>query len=228
MIDETTMMQARLSVREELIALAKAKEPEVLARADDLFATFAEEHERQTRGYSFDCRRWGDFLSVFIERAGNRPSHEGGTAATKLSTTLNIASTRQIRPVDGRCFDRRGTVSYSPWVASDDSGRGRWWHDGIEMQRRTPAERYVVEAHFEKAPPSRPMTGPGKISEDHYGFGRTVGYVTPNFPRPAKDDEINFVGIKTTIYAPAGLGACVLASILAEIERGHTASAALK
>jgi hypothetical protein len=79
---------AEIDWPKELERLAKEAAQEALMAADEKFAEYAAEHERQTAGYSFDCKRFGDFLTVFVERIANEPSWSGGGAERKYSTAV--------------------------------------------------------------------------------------------------------------------------------------------
>lgn len=191
--------------RAELAALARAEEPAVLARAHERAAAFAVAYERDLAAYKFECRRWGDFLALFIERAN--PNHERGEPAAVLTcaTAVNLRDTRELRLDEGHGPDDEGVVCYY-WNTVGGSDR-------LCVAAWPPAGSYP--RLFALDDPDR-----GYLS---YGPDNMVDYKTSNYPRPAGDDRIRFEGIGGTLYAPAGRGAEVRDVILREIERGSAA-----
>lgn len=216
----------RIDWRARLEEMAREMEPDLLAKADEAFAAVAAEHERQTAGFRFECRRWGDFLTVFIERMGNSgvPKLFSGMSETKVATSLSLAGTREIRLVEGHCFDRKGSIRYLVTFTRDDGKGGGWsssedWNDPPPKgyhHKLTPLQPFI--------PTSRPIIAASKDPDGSHwseSFSNEMPYETEGFPRPAEDDQIMFAGIDTTIYAPAGKGRGVYDAIMAEIARGY-------
>ncbi len=217
----------------ELEQLAREAEADALSKADEIFAKAAAEHERQTAGYRFECRRWGDFLSVFMERQANEGPHHPWEDAPqiKLSSSINIGKSTEIRLVEGHCFDRRGEVGYG--YSMEKIGADGWEGSiigGTGFGRGGPAKgyHYKVTPHLSYIPKARELISVAAPPQQdrHSGMvfhdeSYSIQYKTENYPRAAKDDEIRFIGIGTTIYAPAGKGRAVYDSILAEIARGY-------
>lgn len=209
----------------EIERMEREAETLAIARADEVFAEMAAEHERQTAGYHFECRRWGDFLSVFMERAANQESDWYGNSR-KLATSLNLAAVKQIKLVEGRCFDRRGSISYS---VVEVSGTGSKMY-GSSSGSRPPSKgyHYEVEPNYPYVPTSRSLVvfDPPKQEMSpnyHAGFPseERKRLKTENYPRAAEDDVIRFAGIGANLHAPAGLGRSVYDAILTEIARGY-------
>lgn len=211
----------------EIERLAREAEKEALAKADSLFAEYVAEHERQTAGFSFDCRRHGDYLTVFMERAANAPEWGEAKAETKASTSLNIGAAKQIRLIEGHCFDRRGSLDYRAGLYSDDGKSGGGWGTGAGRTPPWKGYHYRVSPNYAWLRKQRPMIVVEKDKEsDNFrgGYGMDdyqPRHLTEDFPRPAKDDEIIFTGIRATIFAPAGKGRGVYDAIMAEIARGY-------
>lgn len=222
----TMMEDTKTDWPTELERLAREAETEALAKADEIFTEAVAEHERQTAGYRFECRRWGDFLTVCVERDANRPSWSGAEPERKIATSLNLGEVREIRLSDGHCFDRRGTVEYRASYVSDD-GESSGWGTGFGRMAPQKGYHYAVSPDYPYVPKSRPMIAFEK-KKDREHFGHCMGmsdyqprHITKDYPRPAKDDEIRFLGIGTTIYAPAGKGRAVYDAIMVEIARGY-------
>lgn len=179
---------------------ARAKEPEVLARIPAEMALNEADHKRQVAGYKFECRRYGDFLALFMERpvaAGNEGFSQG-----RLTTSVNIAATRELRLNAGRAPDLDGVVRYHVY---DGKGDAR------------PDYIYCINT----APPlfSLDIIVTRDSDNCHYYEERShASYRTLHFPRPAADDRIRFEGIGATIFAPFGCGQAVYDAILKEIE----------
>lgn len=208
----------------ELERLAREAEPEAWEKADQLFAEYAAEHQRQSDGYVFECRRWGDFLSVFIERKGNgEPDWWDGVKVNKVSQSLNIGIVKAIRFVEGHCFDRRGSLGYGYSMPADKEEHGAVI-GGTGFGHYAPHEgyHYEVQPNFPYLPKSRPLIVIAKEKDKDRFYGSDsyeIRHRTENFPRPAQDDQIVFEGIRTTIYVPAGKGRGVYDAILAEIAK---------
>lgn len=197
--EETSAERAAREAAYERAAIAA--EPGVLARIPAEQAANEDEHRRQVAGFSFECRRFGDFLTLFIERMEQ-----------KLATSVNIAATREIRLYPGHAPDFNGQVLYrlsSTYVVNDDGTRDdeehKVWPD------------YITSAHAR-----RQLFALDEKREDRNNFmysgPRHTGHRTANFPRPAEDDSIRFEGIGATLYAPFGCGQAAHDAILKEIE----------
>lgn len=214
-------MSGKVDWPAELERLAVEAEKEALAKADDIFAQAADEHQRQTRGFAFECRRWGDFLAVFIQRLGNDTSkYWGEKPEKKVVASLNLGKTPIIKLTGGHCFDRRGEVHYDYSLQSDDGGGLVIWDGSYRISPPPKGYQYKVRPSLPYIAPCRPMlrTGSGEKHRGSYGPSPAIRHVTPDYPRPARDDEIHFADIDITIFAPAGMGRGVYDAILAEIE----------
>jgi hypothetical protein len=67
-------------------------------------------------GYSFEAKRWGDFLSIFMSRQG-----------TKYATSLNLGKTTEITLLEGHPPDLNGSLSYQVTEVPDTTSKGNEW-----------------------------------------------------------------------------------------------------
>jgi hypothetical protein len=201
-----------------LEALAVEAEPAALRRAPEILKAAQDDHAADVASYAFDCRRHGDFLSVFIDRLGR----EG--EVSKESTTLNLGQTRDIRLREGHGPDNAGTLAYRFSLEREEPEPGLLWCSsgaGDYHRVKAPPAGY----HYEVTPE---YPGPrywrhliqfdsnkdGPRNDFYDPRDSLVRHRTPNYPRWAADDLIEFSGIGATIYAPAGQGQIVLDRIL--------------
>lgn len=199
---------------------AIAAEPGVLAKIPAEYAANEDEHRRQVSGYKFECRRYGDFLTLFMERPV-KDWRETEFSQRKMSTSVNIAATREIRLTAGHAPDFNGVVGYrinGCYIILPDGTRKEDEPVRAEYATADGTHRQLI-ALDEK-----------RDGESHWGYrsGREhTNHCTMNFPRPAADDSIRFEGIGATVYAPFGLGQAVYDAILKEIEAYRDIASAL-
>lgn len=206
-------------VAEELKALAIAEEPEALDRADELMASFEAEFARDTAEYRFECRRWGDFLSLFIARPVYSWRSEVPTVET-YATAVNLRETREIKLLCGRAPDRDGELEYmANWTSDNRDAVATGTGCGTSPAPK--GYHYVVSPEYPRIPGRslfsldvRADRDCGMVMHHHEEKPR---HRTPNYPRPAEDDRIRFEGIDATVYAPAGRGQEIHETILQEI-----------
>lgn len=213
---------------EHLEVMAKAAEAEALAKNDTLLAEAIAEHERQVAGYHFECKRQGDFLSVFIERNGNPTVRQADydwypVPERNYATALNLSCTREIKLVIGNAPDQNGALAYG-FDMPDDAGSGARV-GGTMFGKYAPHKgaHYEIHPRYPKPPYSRslfeldPEPQPQQqfqgmyVGDDSYN----IKYKTPGYVRIATDDSIRFEGIRATIFAPAGVGQSVYEAVLA-------------
>jgi len=224
---------ARRRAEEENLAeyerLAKAEEVAVLAEAPAILARMVAEHERDVAAYSFECRRFGDFLTVFIERG--EASWKSEWEVEKFSTSINLGRTNTIQMQDGNVPDECGRVVYrTGLLAKDGSGGASVW-PGPPI----PDENWVRDVTPDWDPDRHRKARRGfvtivdpKEGQVIYGGDSIARHVTPNFPRAAADDRIHFHGADIAINVPAGLGKSVLEKVMAAIAAGAPDVAAPK
>lgn len=196
---------------------AREAEPALLARADGLRAEYVAEHERQVAGYSFDCKRFGDFLTLYIKRMGNpeKPAYvtdnyNSGLPIRVFSTTINLGLTLGITLVAGHGPDDAAQIGY--YVRTDYDTKP-YTETVVPNVMGAPYDRSLFYLP-EPVPPNQ-NSFQGTWSSDRRG----IQYKTENFPQAAKDDEIKFAGLNATIFVPAGLGDAVYERIQRELAR---------
>lgn len=202
-----TQWEREQRYRAELDEEARAAEPDALAKADALLVEAIAEHEKDAASYRFECRRWGDFLSLFIGRTTHRGvgdwrGWQQVYSPETYATSINIRETREIRLDRGNEPDRNGRLEY---YVSHSVGDNRV----MPSYPRPQMQRHL----FLLDPPPRPE------SEGLIYSCPDIGprYATPNYPRVAGDDQIRFEGVGATLFVPAGLGQKVYDQILQEI-----------
>lgn len=196
----------------EIDALAVVAEVEALTKKDSLLAEVIAEHERDCRSYKFDCRRWGDFLSLFIERS-----------TETYATSVNIRETRELKFIEGNEPDSNGSLEYYINLRNNN-GHSSGWGTGYGRAPAPKGYHYFVYPYYPTTRPHRslfaldPRPVPNEHRVIHLSSGdNTVRHRTPNFPRAAGDDRIRFEGIDATLFAPAGRGRSIYETILREI-----------
>lgn len=60
----------REAARAEVEALRQAEEAKAMAALPGLYEEAKAAHAQDVAAYSFECRRWGDYLTVFVSRLG--------------------------------------------------------------------------------------------------------------------------------------------------------------
>ncbi len=204
--ESATRREARHAALERA---AIAAEPAVLAKIPAENAANEDEHRRQVSGYKFECRRYGDFLTLFMERPV-KGWREAEFHQNRLATSVNIAATREIRLTAGHAPDFNGFVLYHVYGCY------------VVMPDGTRKETQPVHPEYATANDARRtlFSLDEKRDDTHYfSSGRDhTDHRTANFPRPAADDSIRFEGIGATVYAPFGCGQAVCDAILKEIE----------
>lgn len=208
----------------EIEALAVTAEIEASAKADALLAEAIAEHERDCGGYKFECRRWGDFLSLFVERLVIEWGHEPRAYAAKTyATSVNIRETRELKLIEGNAPDSNGKLEYHVNLRSDD-GSSSGWGTGHGRFPAPKGHHYFVWANYPTTTPTRSLFALDPRPESNERRGMFMGMNdykpqrrTPNYPRAAGDDRIRFEGIGATLFAPAGHGRAVYEKILREI-----------
>ncbi len=208
----------------DLEAKAIIAETEALAKADELLASYEAEHHAQTNGYIFDCKRWGDFLTLFVERKANPGHWRDQDQPSKIAASLNIGNVKRVRITEGHAPDRGQSFGYTFTPVSDENGPVRSWSSG---ERLRDGVIYAVTPTYDGLPSWRPLLVEDEKARDcftsyheYQPHGYHIGRRTENYPRPAEDDVIHFDGIGQRLHVPAGMGQEIHNRIMAEIERG--------
>ena len=213
-----TAGQIHREVMAWLTAAAQSQTVEVLAAQDGLLAQFTEAHELDAASFRFECRRWGDFLSLMVERGGEKTMHALGVGGGSVQLTHGHAPDRQgevsfdyrVERLDGSHGGRR-IVSYGSGYCEGLS----WPDDG----------KFLVTPRYRS--PDRPTRGlvlDAKERADYAGIGSwdrvSIPFTVPSGARIAADDVLRFERAGATLYVPAGHGDPVYAAILGELARG--------
>lgn len=193
--------------------LALAQVPEIEAKQPALLERFHAQHAADVASYSFDCKRHGDHLTLFMSRRGK-----------DYATTLNLGANRSITLNEGHTPDREGTQGFSATLSrkgQDSCGSYSFSGGHPEPARKAPdGYEWRVRHHGEPYGPRGEMVELADREAD-YGLswfgGPIIQTVVGNTARPAEDDVIWFAGINARVYAPAGLGKAVEAKILKAI-----------
>lgn len=250
-----------------LPTLAMLAEPSVLAQKAELYEAAYREWKNDVEKYSFNCKRFADFLTLTIERGANSNDKES-YHPHKFATTVNIGAATKIELLKGHEPDLKGEILYgvSKYIVDPRYGDTTSYGGGVggggggsdlpatfvgsadkidgavELQYEG-HDKKIATAWFKVAPTNLPQIPTNGRAVFHiyeppivypsngvntsyltygggggsYYYGRTADYKTKDFPRIAEDDQIEFGGIKATIYVPAGLGQHVYDKILKEI-----------
>lgn len=206
---------------QQIEALAAQAEVEALVKRDSRLADYWAEHERDCSTYKFECRRWGDFLSLFIERRIYE-WEEGDYSFKTHAASVNIRETRTVTLNTGNEPDLLGTLVYRAQLRSDGGGSAGW---GTGYGRAPAPEgfHYEILEDYQRAGPWQIFVlDPEPTGNEFRGvrFGLNdyqPRHVTQNYARPATDDAVRFEGIRATLFVPAGRGQPIYEQILREI-----------
>lgn len=187
-------------------AVMRAEEG-VLAKLEEGFAKELEADRLDRETYQFECRRWGDFLSLYMAR-GNWD--KGRWEVTKQCAAINLGDVQAFSLSNGRPPDRDGEVFYGYGV---NFMKGGW--DGQKVtpfgdtQYHDSRTFYVGDRYLIESDPYR-WLGPYTSMHKHR---------TPFF-RSARSDQIHFVESKANILCPHGMGQAVMDKLLEAIGDG--------
>lgn len=216
--EETNALLESLAAKE--VASVEAVQPNWLEM-------YQADHQKDAKGYSFSCKKHGNFLTVFVTRKSNPIKSKYDwvvSVGQEFSTTLNLSKVRNITTNWGYSPDLNGCLEFgygmepsdpantTKYLASTNWGNykspnGHHWVVRIPSCEM-PFQRQMLK--FDPPPDDR-----NYISGGEYHIKITV----PNAARTAKDDEIRFEGLGATLFAPAGLGKGVHAKILKALEQ---------
>lgn len=198
------------------------KEAEILAGNDAAMAEMQAEMARQRDGWSFRCRRFGDFLSIEIERRANPepqpwpnpcpPPPGWGRDNRRYAATINLGKVTKIVLHHGKEPDTSGGASY--YVSEGrraDNPNGPWTPHNVLAVSGPP-----------KPPDERAFLAPSDVRDRIYSNGfphDKINHRTTGLAYPADDDRLSFYGWET-LLVPTGLGQSVLDALHAELDRG--------
>lgn len=187
----------------------EAELPALLDRRRELVEAAIAEHAADVAAYAFECRRHGDFLTVFTTRLDRR------SEPARFSTSINLLRVTEIRLVAG---------------SAPATERDVRWHFQYKQDGRTyttlplhlPGEGEVLKAY-----PAVQGASTGRkayleaesdqtfIGAAHYGYDDN--FRRGSMPTPALDDEVHILGVGSALLTPFGRGKVVLDAILAEM-----------
>ena len=192
--------------------LAEEASPEAEALQPELLSRFIKAHQADVAGFRFDCRKFGDFLTLYIDRGGER-----------YATAINLGQCRELRLDEGRCPDMDGAAEFGYSMVKDGAGEVVGC-TGMGHYRLSPGWNWNVAYREPWLPTKRdmfrldpePQHQSGNMG---YGFYNDSYHIKRSFAsaRPAADDVIRFEGVGASLFAPAGLGAGVYQRILDEM-----------
>lgn len=203
-----------------LEAAAKSQTAEALAAQDGLLEGFQAQHDADVAGFKFECRRWGDFLALMVERQGSKEMQALHIGAGSVSLLL------------GNVPDRGGTITFSYSTERTDGGDGytSCWVDGYGFQLKWPeGAKFVVKPNvphrsygYSCIEMKSEKDGPQMLYMGQpYQVSNVVrGHSIPTGARPASDDILHFEKTGANLRVPASLGQTVYGAILAELEKG--------
>lgn len=217
----------QMKVHALLERLAQEAEVVALNARDQIIAATVAEFETDTAGFSFDCNRWGDSLRVSIARSNNpvEPRFEHDIVYPQLLRRLiPMADIRGVQIIDGHGPDTRDYLRYSFWHIAEGGFAAS--HPGNEMPTSGAFEAFPK---LPTAPHGRRLfrvqPEPQDIADIH-GLGAAswqglmpyeIDFMTAEFPRFAKDDEILLDGVGS-LFMPAGQGRSAYERIQASIQ----------
>lgn len=212
-----------------LDAMAAEEEAKLRAEHPDLLQQFEDEHRKQSAGFSYEFRRHGDFLTVYLTRAANSKSEWGNEAQQQFTETVNLGKVESIALVEGHLPDANGSFGWHlQSVGVDEDGKETSWGSSSGRPCGPPGNGYKHKVfpagRATYIPSARPFIAEPDRSERSHGMHMSmndgVDYYTQDFPRQAEDDAVLLKGLGYRIFAPTGLGQAMLDAMLAEIARG--------
>lgn len=198
-----------------LQAEADAMAPEVMALQPEWLKAYRAEHRADAKSYTFDCRKFGDFLSLFIAR----PSNTGAEYCQPrdMAATLNLRDCKAILLVKGHAPDLKAPLELSAtsagWYGSN-AGMGVSYSPDSRI-------RMLEPARLEYGRPLLALPTKKGSGQNWQGYQDMGGFTVSKTgaARLAEDDRIEFRGNGSTLYVPFGRGQEVLDRILAELAK---------
>lgn len=211
--------QERKDTNELLESLAQAQVPVCQGQQPAWLARYVEDHEKDVAAYSFDCKKHGDFLTLFVTRL-MRNWWANSIELEKLSTSINLAKCKEIKLIHGHLPDLLGEGKFTfrmhtpggGW--SSGTGDGNYKApEGYQWVVSPPEYRDPYRSIFHLASDEQSQRGENYFHDNSY----EITTIIPKAARSAADDKISFAGVGV-LDIPAGLGEKVNARILSELE----------
>lgn len=186
--------------------------PDVEKAREDLIQKFESHHEDDVSNYICDFKRWGDWLTIHLQRYT-------GKSQFKFATTINLALSHSFGILPGRALTLDGRVHFK------NSGKPFFsiMPNGVFKQKYEKAE---VEPIF----PSIGINYPYHLSNNNTVFGAhgmTMANEFPwlgGFPSPYEDDVIQISCSDTShnIRTPYGLGNTIEEKLKKVLQAGYS------
>lgn len=177
--------------------------PDVLSEQPLRLAEFERHHLLDRDSYHFECRKWGDWLSLFIQRGTTQKTWIDGHLFQddKFLTSVNVAQTKEIRLIAGT---EAGTEGRGEFIVYTE-------RDPVKIECSYPSvtqpSRKFILGNY-----SRPQMG------SLFFHGESPHFIPiENCAAPAQDDRIVFKSIEATLFVPFGKGKDVYNQILREL-----------
>lgn len=224
MVEDKTNMDYKengLTWDEYVEGLAREQELTVLEQSLKKYDEYVEDWHIDINSYEFSCKRYGDFLTVFITRDGK-----------KFVTSINLMESNTVTPIHGLPPSKNGMIAFSvSFKRKLEDEYGGWCSsDGLRGPLKQPPEGYVKqppEGYEYRVRPfdfARKHDKPFTMETKNYdSFGgnsqRWTKFFVNGTAQQVIDDRIQFSGI--TLMVPHSLGDSVFEKIMKEIGKGR-------
>ena len=186
----------------------KEIEAELLTKKAELLQKYQDEHNTDVTNFKFECKRYGDFLTIYVERFIYTDKIDNHCSAIPLR---NLS---QIRFIEGNIPDENGVLNYNVVYTRERESRNVYNYGPgkiIGLQEVAPLE------HFDDWNRIFELSGQSSDAKRRRYSNRPIAkYKTENYPRMAEDDVIALDTIGN-LYIPAGLGKGVYDTIMNEM-----------
>lgn len=215
------------NARAEWERVAREAEAVLLANKAALAASFRKAAKDDLAAFSFTCKRYGDFLALFVTRLGAVGDWSNRSIEpVEVAHTINLSGVNQITLSAGHAPDNKGVTRYNIG-AKGTMGSGNYWSSSHQehsfLSKPLPKGEilYAEPEHVERLGYPATVTDerPDPSASNYSNFGSfqsrvDAGISTTGLPRPAEDDRIKFHGGYITLNVPFGKGEEVYAQIL--------------
>lgn len=189
---------------------------EMLPRKQEYIDAAVKEHADDSALYAFECRRYGDFLTLYASRL----SKDGAPA--KFSTGLNLLLVTEINLITGTAPGHEVEMEWHFYYHKGDGSR----HASSPLRMPRDGEKLVAYSwnNPSHAIRGRPLYAQPNKLDDRGFMNYPETFRSGLMPTPAKDDEVRFLGIGSALLVPFGKGQQVLDAILSEMSANPTAA----
>lgn len=222
---------------QKLETMAIEASVEEVLKVNELWEVCVKEELAMHAGFSFSCKRHGDFLAIFLTQTAGFSPDRGVyplDVPRKYAATLNLSKVVSIRFKEGHPTDRNGEGWWDYSLENLDKARFGFFRSSSNMGYADPGpdSHYVLRFVWEFPVGLRPLHGKGEDEQirnemirERYGYftdprSYRIKHTIPSYPRSYKSDAIIFDGLDFSIYAPPGRGKEVLDAIHTELRKG--------